>query len=126
MEQLPQYYDGEVPAFPLDNETADESALWVKAWTWPQANAWAMPGNEYMVHTVAMWVRVSVRAQKSDAPVALWAQIHRFADQVGLTTAGLSEMGWAVAKDELAEKRAGKVPVADEGPREAPVRRMRG
>ena len=32
-------------------------------------------------------------------------QLHHFADQIGMTTAGLAEMGWKVAVDALAEKR---------------------
>jgi hypothetical protein len=34
----------------------------------------------------------------------MYGQLHRFADQVGLTTAGLAEMGWAVAVDEVAKR----------------------
>jgi hypothetical protein len=52
-----------------------------------------------------MWVRLSVRAEDAEAPAALIAQVHRFADQIGMTTAGLAEMGWKVAVDEVAEKR---------------------
>ena len=37
-------------------------------------------------------------------------QLHRFADQVGMTTAGLAEMGWAVAVDEVSVKAADKAP----------------
>jgi len=51
-----------------------------------------------------MWVRTSVRAEDPEAGAALLAQLHRFADQIGMTTAGLAEMGWKVAVDEVTEK----------------------
>jgi hypothetical protein len=69
-----------------------------------------------------MWVRLSVRCEDPDAGAALLGQLHRFADQVGLTTAGLAEMGWRVAVDEVGEKAAEK---AEAVPVVAPVRRMR-
>jgi len=53
-----------------------------------------------------MWVRLSVRCEDPEAGAALLAQLHRFADQIGMTTAGLAEMGWKVAVDETAERRA--------------------
>jgi hypothetical protein len=61
-----------------------------------------------------MWVRVKVRCEDSDAGAALLGQLHRFADQIGMTTAGLAEMGWKVAVDAVAEKRNESVPVEDE------------
>jgi hypothetical protein len=55
-----------------------------------------------------MWCRLSVRCEDPEAPASLLAQLHRFADQIGLTTAGLAEMGWRVAVDEVAEKATAK------------------
>ena len=37
--------------------------------------------------------------------VAIGPVRHRFADQIGLTPAGLRENGWAIAKDELDDRR---------------------
>lgn len=64
------------------------------------------------METVAMWVRVKVRCEDSEAPASLLGQLHRFADQIGMTTAGLAEMGWKVAVDELAVKADEKPPAA--------------
>ena len=47
-----------------------------------------------------------MRCEDADAPASLFAQLHRLADQVGLTTAGLAEMGWKVAVDEVAAQRS--------------------
>jgi hypothetical protein len=53
------------------------------------------------------------------------AQVHRFADQVGLTTAGLAEMGWKI---EPASGSASLVPAHTEPDELAPKRerRLRG
>ena len=39
------------------------------------------------------------------ASAALVGQLHRYRDQIGLTPAGMKENGWAIATDEVAEKR---------------------
>jgi hypothetical protein len=102
-------YSGEVPEFPLPTPTARELEVWAQAWRTPQACAWSMPSEAWRLRTVAMWVRMSVRCEAGDAPAALLGQLHRFADQIGMTTAGLAEMGW---------KLRGRLPDA--------VRRRRG
>ena len=133
-------YQGEVPAFPLPerivyidrerHEEATEAAaereedLWWWAWRTPQACAWAMPSESWRLHTIAMWVRTAVICESSEATAADKGSLHRFADQIGLTPAGLRENGWSVAKDELAEKAAERASAPVEAP--APVRRLRG
>ena len=97
---LPTSYTGPVPDFPLPDESVRESEVWAQAWQLPQANAWALPSESWRVRTVAMWVRLSVRCEDVEAGAALYAQLHRFADQIGLTTAGLTEMGWRVATED--------------------------
>jgi hypothetical protein len=98
-------YTGEIPDFPLPEPTDREVELWGQAWRTPQACAWSMPSEAWRARTVALWVRLSARCEQADAPAALLAQLHRFADQIGMTTAGLAEMGWKVVADEVAEKR---------------------
>ena len=95
-------YAGPVPNFPLPSASERELEVWTVAWRSPQACAWSMPSESWRQRTVALWVRTSVRAEAVDAPASLLAQVHRFADQVGMTTAGLAEMGWAVKVDDLA------------------------
>lgn len=53
-----------------------------------------------------MWVRTAVICEGSEATAADKNSLHRFADQIGLTPAGLKENGWKIAADELAKKRA--------------------
>jgi hypothetical protein len=99
-----QGYDGEVPDFPLPEALEREVDLWLSLWRTPQAAAWAdAPWRQY---TVAQYVRWSVKAEATDASAAVVAAVIRFADQIGLTPAGLKENGWAVAVDELAAKAA--------------------
>jgi hypothetical protein len=69
-----------------------------------------MPSESWRQRTVALWVRTSVRAEDPEAPASLLAQLHRFADQVGMTTAGLAEMGWAVKVDEVAARATEPAP----------------
>jgi hypothetical protein len=71
---------------------------------------------------VALWVRVSVRVEDPDAPAALLGHVHRFADQIGLTPAGMKENGWALAADEVKEKRDLKPAATSQA---APKRRLR-
>lgn len=107
-----------VPEFPLPQAMDRECELWAQVWATPQACAWAIqPWRHYIV---AQWVRWSVKAEDLEAPASLVAAVIRFADQIGLTPAGLKENGWAIAADEVAKAR--KVTSA---PVEAPSRRLR-
>ena len=119
-------WDGDVPRWPLPSRrvyimvekvpvydadltqmVADrERELWEWAWRTPQACAWAQPSESWRLHTVAMWVRTFVICEGSDATAADKGSLHRFADQIGLTPAGLRENGWSIAKDEVAERAA--------------------
>jgi len=115
-------YQGEVPKFPLAKPSKRELAVWAEAWRTPQAAAWAR--EPWRHRTVALWVRTSVRCEDPDAGAALLGQVHRFADQIGLTPAGLRENGWAVAAADIEPVERGVDP--DEGTQEpAPVRRLR-
>lgn len=102
---------------------AREAALWEWAWRTPQGCAWAMPSEAWRAYTVAMWVRTAVICESSDATAADKNSLHRFADQIGLTTAGLREMGWKVAVDQVAAKRAEPAPAEPDMPK--PARRLR-
>lgn len=121
-------YDGKAPEFPLspyvvmrweyedkrryqvrDQDATDafrerESELWKRVWTYPQAAAWAQ--ESWRWQTVAMWVRTFVVCEGSDGTAADKGSLHRFADQIGLTPAGLKENGWKIAdapKDSTSE-----------------------
>lgn len=115
-------YSGPAPDFPLPRASARELELWAQAWATPQACAWSMPSESWRTRTVALWVRLSVRCEDPEAGASLLGQLHRFADQIGMTTAGLAEMGWRVAPDVVAEKREANAEEADRPKRERRLR----
>ncbi len=114
-------YKGQIPPFPLGrpevyDETYDaaekrkvkeldqdasqrrlerELELWEWAWRTPQAIAWAR--EPWRWHGVAMWVRTAAICESAEAMAADKNSLHRFADQVGLTPAGLSENAWQIS-----------------------------
>jgi hypothetical protein len=101
-------YAGDVPEFPLKNRQERELELWEWAWTTPQACAWAREPWRWL--SVAMWVRTQMVCESLEATAADKNSLHRFADQIGLTPAGLAFNGWRIAADQLSEKRAEKAP----------------
>ncbi len=112
-------YDGEAPAYPLpkilvydiyfedkarhkdfdkdatEARHARELELWAWAWRTPQAEAWSL--EPWRWQTVALWVRTMAVCESGDATAADKNSLHRFADQIGMTPAGLRENGWKIA-----------------------------
>ncbi len=107
----PAGFAGDVPDFPLPAATARELEVWVEAWSTPQACAWS--DEPWRWRTVAMWCRWSVRMEADDASAALGNVVVRFADQIGLTPAGLKENGWKIADPAPAEPTEGTGNVTD-------------
>lgn len=84
-----------------------ELEVWREVWRTPQACAWAQ--ESWRWPTIAEFCRLKTIVElEPDANAALVAQLHRFRDQIGLTPAGLKENGWAIARDQLAEKRGAR------------------
>lgn len=114
------------PVKQLDSVASEERrsaelALWDQVWTYPQACAWER--EPWRWNIVAMWVRTFLTASGPEAKAADKTALHRFGDQLGLTPAGLRENGWAIARDELADRRSDPEPATPStGKRE---RRMR-
>lgn len=114
-------YQGDIPDFPLPDPSDRELEVWEQAWRTPQACAWSMPSESWRQRTVALWVRVSVRCEDPEVSATTLGQLHRFADQIGMTTAGLAEMGWRIAPPPLVAVESDE---RTSGPAPAP-RRMR-
>ena len=110
---LPVSYEGPVPGFPLVGPSEREVEVWERVWRGPQGNAWSQPSEEWRHLTIGLYVRVFVACERFEGLPSgqTMAQLHRLADQVGLTPAGLRENGWSVAKDEVAAKAAAREPV---------------
>jgi len=98
-----------------------ETELWEWAWRTPQAVAWAR--EPWRWQAIAHWVRTSVICESDGATASDRGSLHRFADQIGMTPAGLKENGWAIAVDEVASVRAEKKSKAPGS--KAPARRLR-
>lgn len=91
-----------------------EACVWAEAWSTPQACAWSMEPWRWPV--VAEYCRLKTVVELDpSASAALVAQLHRYRDQIGLTPAGMKENGWAIATDEVAQKRSVKAPAEDSG-----------
>lgn len=105
---LPSRYDGDVPEFPLTEASQRELDLWLEKWRGPHGAAWSQPSERWRWWDVALWVRTAVRCEAPDANAALLSNLHRLGDRAGLSTAGLAEMGWKVAVDEVSTKAAEK------------------
>jgi hypothetical protein len=125
-------YQGDIPPFPLpkikvfeiyfedkqrvkefDAETTAaryerEVELWAQTWRTPQAEAWAR--EPWRWQTIAMYVRTMVVCESGEATAADKNSVHRFADQIGMTPAGLAYNGWKIAADQVGAKRAEKAP----------------
>lgn len=119
-----QGFKGRVPKFPLPDASDRELEVWRQAWRTPQACAWSLPSEKWRHPTVALWVRIKVRCEDPEAKATLLSQLHRLADQVGMTTAGLAEMGWSVAVDEVGEKAAAREAETEPAP-QGPARPRR-
>lgn len=104
-------YRGEIPDWPLPDPTARELAKWQELWRTPQACVWALPQHSWRVEVVALYVRTFVRCEDPEVSASILAQLHRFGDQIGMTTAGLRELGWKVVSDEVAARAAERRPV---------------
>lgn len=125
-------YTGRAPSFPLPDPSPREKEVWKTLWKTPQAAMWNVERHRMM--NVGHYCRLLVRCEDFAAPASLHAQLHRFADQLGMTPAGLRENGWRIGGDELADKRATTSEHSDEEPSQSktkpaatpkPVRRLR-
>lgn len=88
-------YAGEAPEFPLPLPNERELEVWADVWTYPQACAWISRPRHW--RHVAMYVRWSVRMEAEDASAALGNVVMRYADDAGISEAGLKFHGWAIA-----------------------------
>lgn len=106
-------YRGTIPEFPLPAPAARglrEQELWMWAWRSPQATAWIK--ERWRWHSVAMWVRMAALCESDDATAADKNALHRFADQIGLTPAGLRFNGWRITPDQEPKPAAANKTVA--------------
>lgn len=101
-----------------------ELQIWGELWKTPQAVAWER--DPWRWPTIARYARICTTTElEPDASAALLSRERELRIEIGLTPDGLKVNGWAIAPDQLAEKRAEKKTTAA-AQKPAPVRRLRG
>ena len=101
-----------------------ELELWKELWKTPQAVAWER--EPYRLPTIAKYCRVMASTEvEPDGSAALLSRERELRNECGLSPDGLKANGWAIAPDQMAEKRAEKKTTAPAA-KPAPVRRLRG
>ena len=101
-------YDGPIPEWPTPSPRPRDLAWWEWAWRTPHACAWSMPSNRWRIPWVAEWCEMRVDLEEGTLTASDRANKMRLEDRIGFSTAGLAEMGWKVAVDEVAAKAAEK------------------
>jgi hypothetical protein len=109
---LPESYDGEAPDFPLPAALNRELEVWADVWTYPQAHFWA--ANPRLWRHLAMYVRNSVRTEDPEASAALVNVVMRYADDVGISEAGMRFHGLKVAEATTPAAATGPTEVEDD------------
>ncbi len=91
----PEGFYGPVPRWPLPELSDREDEVWQVLWRSPQAAAWV--DEPWRWHTIALYARWLVRLEARDASASLGNVVVRYADQIGMTPAGLRENGWVIS-----------------------------
>lgn len=95
---------GRAPVWPLEDQTAAEKSMWRSLWSTPQAVMWE---RQQVARTVARFCRLAVEAERPAASTRLLAEVRQMEHDLGLTPISLMRLRWAIATDEVAEKREG-------------------
>lgn len=118
-------FAGDVPEYPVPGASARELDVWADLWSTPQAAAWSVQSWRW-AH-VADLVRMMVLSEDPKAQVGIWTHIRQARADLGLTPAGLKENGWAIAVDEVSERReAATDSPAEEVPQQRRLRAVPG
>lgn len=89
----PAGYQGEIPAFPLDDSSSAEAAMWDELWRKPQASQWAALGMRFQV---AAYVRAFLESVQPEASAGLKTAVLRMETELGLSVSGLHGNGWLI------------------------------
>lgn len=117
-------YSGPIPDWPAPHPRPRDLAWWEWAWRTPQACAWSMPSERWRIPFVAEWCELKADLEEGRT-ASLMAQKFRADDRIGFSTAGLAEMGWKVAEDEVAAVRRANTEAFEAEAAAPPVRRLR-
>ena len=95
-------FTGEVPVYPLIDESGAELTYWAELWRKPQAVMWARLGME---RQVAAYVRAYCESTLPEASAGLKTAVLRMEGELGISLPGIHSLRWKFADDELAARR---------------------
>ncbi len=98
-------YRGEIPEWPLGEQTDAEAEMWARYWRKPQAAAWA---RIQLVDEVALYVRVFLMGASGD--VKAMTEARQCGERLGLNPTAMLKNRWRVRPDEVTEQREAKQP----------------
>ncbi len=94
-------FTGQIPEWPLPEQSEREANLWAPLWRTPQAAAWA---PLLWAAEVALYIRVTTLAEAGDMKAITEARLRSV--DLGLTPTGMLKNRWRIRVDEVAEQRA--------------------
>lgn len=91
---------GPAPAWPGDHRPSDdESRLWARLWTTPQACAWAdTRAHESVARYVRLTCVLEAQLDAGNPQAALAGQVRAAAADLGLSPAGMAALRWAITE----------------------------
>ena len=99
---LPARRDGNVPEWPLVEQTVREDDVWDAYWRKPQAILWDRNGQHF---EVALHVRQLCAAEAHDAGVNARTLVRQQLDSLLLTLPAMRSARVRIAEDEVTERR---------------------
>ena len=82
---------GDVPEWPLMDQSGRESTVWDRLWLKPQATEWLRLGLD---DEVALYTRYLVEAEQPEAAGNTRTLVKQYQELLGLSTAGLKRLQW--------------------------------
>ena len=82
---------GDVPEWPLVDESEREAVVWARLWLRPQSSEWLLLGLE---DEVALYTRYLVEAEQPEAAGNTRLLVKQYQELLGLSTAGLKRLQW--------------------------------
>lgn len=86
---------GDLPDWPLSEQTEREAIVWARQWVRPQAIMWERNGQ---AEEVAMFVRAFCAAESAEASAAERVLVVRMQEYLGLSVPGLARNQWRIAE----------------------------
>ena len=96
---------GDVPEWPLMDQSGRESTVWDRLWLKPQATEWLRLGLD---DEVALYTRYLVEAEQPEAAGNTRTLVKQYQELLGLSTAGLKRLQWRMPASDVSAPAAGR------------------